>query len=359
MLELSWRIIKEVFVHVRTFQLKEVKTMSLTSKITGKSKRDREFRDILLSVEPKKTDYYTLSNKTPFSNEYNLDVPNVLINSYDSALVGTAFDYLARFRIAQFLKRKDVINRMVATQGFNKLGFPKSHKNSELFYITWVDKILTYIEDSSLPISCLFEIAIYLGKLEQIARARIKKENININYLLFDPPSIEVINDLEKLMVVFEENFMIPEIINKKSEVVFNPNFGVGSALVSGADADIFIDGTLYDFKTTQDKLLKKTDNLQLIGYYILNELAKATMSDDLGFDYYHLDIKKIAFYKARFGEVEYYDAEIKLPYNHEKLNQKLKEISEHFKDSQGSLHRMIWSDIDYAKELLNEIRNW
>ncbi|UOK56148.1 hypothetical protein MGI18_14015 [Bacillus sp. OVS6] len=49
-------------------------------------------------------------------------MPNKLPNpQHQSSLVGTAFDYLARFRIAQFLKRVDVINGMVSLNGFKKL----------------------------------------------------------------------------------------------------------------------------------------------------------------------------------------------------------------------------------------------
>jgi hypothetical protein len=80
--------------------------MSLMSKISGKTKGDKEFKEILLSIEPLKTHYYTISGNTPFSNEYSFMVPNVLPNRYDSSLVGIAFDYLARFRIGQLLKEK-------------------------------------------------------------------------------------------------------------------------------------------------------------------------------------------------------------------------------------------------------------
>ncbi|MEH7504925.1 hypothetical protein V7152_23435 [Neobacillus drentensis] len=334
--------------------------MSLTSKINGKTKRDKEFREILLSIEPNKEDYYTLSKKIPFSDEYSTLVQNVLPNpQHQSSLVGIAFDYLARFKIAQLLKRVDVLNGMVSLNGFKKLWriTPEFFNNKSMNepYLSWMDEIRQFINDDS--ISTLYEIAVHLAKLEQIVRTGVKNEDINVDYLLFEPAPEEVINDLDNLIAVFEEKFMIPEIINKKSEVVFNPKFGVGSALVSGADADIFIDGTLYDFKTTKDQTLAKKDNLQLIGYFILNELAIETSSDLLDFQYEYMIIKRIAFYKARFGEIEYYDADKHLPY--EDVKQKLKEIAEHFKEKQGSLNLMWKSDIDGAKEKLEQIRNW
>ncbi|MDQ7860324.1 hypothetical protein RCO48_02410 [Peribacillus frigoritolerans] len=57
-----------------------------------------------------------------------------------------------------------------------------------------------------------------------------------------------------------------------------------------------------------------KKDNLQLIGYFLLNELAIETMSGEL-LGYRHIDINRIAFYKAQYGEIEYYDVREYLPY--------------------------------------------
>lgn len=44
-------------------------------------------------------------------------VTNELENKRQASLVGTAFDYLARFRIAHFLKREDVCNGLVPGKG--------------------------------------------------------------------------------------------------------------------------------------------------------------------------------------------------------------------------------------------------
>ncbi|MDQ7860322.1 hypothetical protein RCO48_02400 [Peribacillus frigoritolerans] len=89
--------------------------MSLTSKID----KDKAFKEILLSVEPNKDDYYTLSKNEPFSEQYNLYAPNNLSNPQsDSKLVGTAFDYLARLRIGQFIKSKDMKMIEVSKMGF-------------------------------------------------------------------------------------------------------------------------------------------------------------------------------------------------------------------------------------------------
>lgn len=332
--------------------------MTLTSKLTGTAKSDKEFKSLLVSVKPNKEDYYTLSGSIPFSDEYSILAPTCSSVITDSSLVGVAFDYLARFRIAQFLKRDDVVMGMVALSGFEKLKGTPEYVQKDLRtepYASWLTEIRTFTKDASISIFSLIEIAVHLAKLEQIVRYSVKKADINVEYLLYEPAPMEVKRDLENLMTIFEEKFMIPEIINKKSKVVFNPNFGVSSALVSGADADIFIDGTLYDFKSSQDQKLKTNDNLQMIGYYLLNELAIATMSEDYGFYYIYMGIKRLAFYKGRFGEVEYYDVEKHLPYTD--VRPKLQELAEYFKNNQGKLHNAIYADIKSIKEILEEIR--
>ncbi|CAM4202702.1 hypothetical protein ACM5ME_18955 [Bacillus subtilis] len=45
--------------------------MSLISKLTSKKQKDKEFKNILASIEPLKEDYYTLSGNLPFSKEYS------------------------------------------------------------------------------------------------------------------------------------------------------------------------------------------------------------------------------------------------------------------------------------------------
>lgn len=327
--------------------------MSLTSKI----KKDKGFKEILLSVEPKKEDYYTLSKKESFSDEYNICAPNNLSNPQsDSKLVGTTFDYLARLRIGQFVKNEDMRIIEISKMGFYKLTNRPEYKKRNLAsnepYKAWLYEIANFLRDSSIPISSLYEIAVHLAKLEHIKRRRVTKEEIlDVDYLLFEPSPKEIIDDLDNLMTVFEEKFMIPKIIKKKSEVVFNPDFGVGSLLVDGADGDIFIHGTIYDFKTTKKNIFNKDDNLQLIGYFLLNELAIETMSDEL-VGYRHIDINRIAFYKARFGEVEYYDVSKYLPYK--EVRQKLKEIVIHFKDKK--INPLSFLALDGVKEVLKEI---
>src|SRR5699024_2434672 len=84
----------------------------------------------------------------------------------------------------------------------------------------------------------------FLAKLERIYRSGLTPRDI-FDRSFFYKPDDEVIRDLELLCNVFSERF-IP-LVNPASKVAYNPHFGAASAFVGGADADIIIDGTLYD----------------------------------------------------------------------------------------------------------------
>jgi hypothetical protein len=134
-----------------------------------------------------------------------------LPNPFDSSLVGIAFVYFARFRIAQFFFKKDVNIGLVPFNGFDKLGkrpeFVKRKLETNQSYLSRMIQLLEFVNDSSISISRLYEVAVHLAKLEQIERRKISKNEIpNVDYLLFEPTPIEVINDLDILMAILEKN---------------------------------------------------------------------------------------------------------------------------------------------------------
>lgn len=76
-----------------------------------------------------------------------------------------------------------------------------------------------------------------------------------------------------------------------------NPSFGGASAFVGGADADVVVGNTLWDFKTTKHFKYQNEDWAQLLGYVILSEWGKSPFN-----------IKRIGLYLARFGSLVYID---------------------------------------------------
>lgn len=60
-----------------------------------------ERRKIFKEIAPSKEKYSTVSGKTAFSKEY---VEYNLKNPYDACVVGTAFDYVARWMTTRIVK---------------------------------------------------------------------------------------------------------------------------------------------------------------------------------------------------------------------------------------------------------------
>lgn len=111
-----------------------------------------------------------------------------------------------------------------------------------------------------------------LALLEQIFRAgpRISSPLLTRNFKnvdeLLDLSSSNCITDMCSLSWKFYENFnqflSYPHILN--------PNFE-GSPAVGGADADLIVDGTLIDIKTTKKREIDRDWLWQLMGYALLD----------------------------------------------------------------------------------------
>lgn len=92
--------------------------------------------------------------------------------------------------------------------------------------------------------------------------------------------SSEVIEDLKRLAgSVSLDKF------KTDNKCYLNPTFGNGSSLVGGADADLIIDDTLIDIKTTKNMAFTQDILNQVIGYYALSKIGKINDIDDVKID--------------------------------------------------------------------------
>lgn len=228
-------------------------------------------------------------------------------------LIGTAFDYLLRF----YMERNNRKNCNVITKKWvarTALDFIRSRERhgraipirvgkngsedicslSEI--ISKIKKLVhkaeknhqTYINDGKITDS-LLKSCIHLAQIDPYYRAyyAITKDMGSVN-------KADVADLKEIISHVSKKKF------TAKRHVLLNPTFGYGSNLVGGADADIIIDNTLIDIKTTIDPTFKREYHDQLVGYYILSLLGR-TPPPSL-----HLNkgvaISKIGIYFSRYG---------------------------------------------------------
>jgi len=199
------------------------------------------------------------------------------------SLIGTAFDYLLRFYIERLnpdtLKTSWVAELGVAMTAQKQPEVYKKLKAS-------IDAMKSgpysdYIQTGNLSES-LFASTIVLAKLDMIYRiGRLEPD-------IMDYQNEDVL-DLKNLLSIVDDS-----LFKSKKFCTLNPIFGNASLLVGGADADMIIDDTLIDIKTTKNLKFERDHYNQLIGYYILSKIGNVSGLNE--------KIKKIGIYFSRHG---------------------------------------------------------
>ena len=264
----------------------------------------KDFTTYLKLSRPNDELYKTVSKKKPFSTEYQLKVPYSLYSTSFASVVGTAFDYLARFMIARLIEinKEEVLDDLAAERGiecFNSIEHEFINEKFEYY----LEQLELYIYgDNEVTIKDVTMISCFLARLEHAARTKWIPNDETIKYLYKEDK--EVLKEVNMMGVVFYDDFIMKGMVKEKSEVVFNPTFGVCSEKLKGADGDVYIDGVLWDFKTTKSNIKKTEDFTQMWQYLVYDKVCKL-YSDDT-YSLKNKEIKALAFYKARFGEIEF-----------------------------------------------------
>ncbi len=190
--------------------------------------------------------------------------------------VGTAFDYLLRLHLQRKFPQARS-SEWIAEEGLRKLswgiGFlPDDEKFREN------DKRLRlateYLEDARVYARAflrtgnltddLLAATLRLSDFDAIYRVGSKK----MNWETFGHYDSKDVDDLRALYVVAENvNF------HADRGCILNPAFNDASKLVGGADADVILDSSIIEIKTTKDLRLDRRDLYQLLGYYLLLRL--------------------------------------------------------------------------------------
>jgi hypothetical protein len=86
-----------------------------------------------------------------------------------------------------------------------------------------------------------------------------------VDWTGFKAPDPRDLADLRALLALVDQSAF-----KAKQVCVLNPEFGLASELIEGADSDLLVDDALIDIKTTQSPRLDARDFCQLVGYYLL-----------------------------------------------------------------------------------------
>jgi len=192
------------------------------------------------------------------------------------SLVGTAFDYVLRFYV-EYLNPTAVTRPWVAESavpllsrnlriegGTGRMNSPTGNaqaKKAQQMVERAKQAHSDYLSSGEMGDEVL-ESCLLLAQLDPVLRAGYVDKNMGTVYR-------EDIVDLRGLFSIVP-----PDLFRAKQLCVLNPTFGEASVLVGGADADLVIDDTLIDIKTTKALKLSRAYVNEIIGYYILLRIA-------------------------------------------------------------------------------------
>jgi len=176
--------------------------------------------------------------------------------------VGTAFDYLLRFFIQHLNPRTIDDGSWVAELSVEILADEAKLYTKGKKIISRARKDLAvYLKNGQMS-DALIESALLLATLDPIARAGVGHEMIGDRHK-------DDVQDLKNLISAVNE-----KLFTAKNLCMINPTFGSASELVGGADADLVLDDTIIDIKTTKKLYLDRTAFDQVLGYYVLHHIS-------------------------------------------------------------------------------------
>jgi hypothetical protein len=198
-------------------------------------------------------------------------------------MLGTAFDYLARWMIRSGNLEAIEREHWVADEAVRKLPDKKLQKRGREIVQKARATSKQFLKTGDLS-DGVIAAAVSLAQLDTVFRTGRYVE------LVGTLPQAEDLADLRSLALA------LPLDRFKATDRCFlNPTFGDASLAIGGADADIIIDDLLLDIKVRKDAALRTEDFHQVLVYYLLYEIG--------GIDglFYLPHISRVGFYSARY----------------------------------------------------------
>ena len=201
------------------------------------------------------------------------------------ATVGTAFDYLLRFLIERLNPQTIDKGYWVAETSVEllKKNDARLYAKGKKIVAQARNHLAQYLNTGRMSDE-LVKAALLLASLDPIYRAGVGHEMIGDVHK-------DDIQDLKNLLKAVDQ-----KAFTSKKLCLINPTFGPASVLVGGADADLVIDETIIDIKTTKKFSLDRSAFDQVLGYYVLHQIAP------IGELSPKPTITKVAIYFSRYG---------------------------------------------------------
>lgn len=190
-----------------------------------------------------------------------------LILEGHSQLIGTSADYLLRFYAKYINHQAEEDEAGWAAEGalrvLKRRGENSLYDLGNVAVIEARENYQQFLKTGEFTDE-LIRSALLLAKFDPFTR---RSDYIVENLEVIDN---EDIADLRNLI-----NIVDPNLFRTQGRVLLNPDFGPGSLLVKGADADLILDDLLIDIKTINKFTFERKAFDQLLGYYVLSLIER------------------------------------------------------------------------------------
>lgn len=286
--------------------------MSVASIIKGNE--FAEFKDYLKTHSPVKKHFTSSTGYPPFSKDIPIRAPAANITAHESGHIGELADFLFCLEIARYVDiNKELIFDSLTWRPrelfdgcirADRLG--ENNKKHRDLFDSAIRCCREYVLGENIDLRKLVIYSNTINKAEHYLHYTEYHSRADyLNYFLMPCPT-NIADDVIKLVEVFNESFIAGGLVKKDSIVVCHPWFEPWSSEVGGGIADLYLDGILYDFKSTKKTGYSWEDVGQLYGYYILNRLClKYSKTDVLASPIPITNINAIALYYSRLGDIE------------------------------------------------------
>lgn len=286
---------------------------TVTSILAGHSTYEEEIKDMISHnvsrfISSANDGFRRLKHANKLPKEWRYDY---------SSFTGTATGILTEFYLAKY-SGENYENDKVDCLGASLNG--RNTKKTKWFYLfytkEWLNNAYDKINSTNIEdMENLADLAMDFAALESYYRCgkeqcfdAVKcRNNIYENYELYNIIKEDVI----ELYKAFKKTVIKEQILTCNDIIIINPIFA--DKFLKG-DGDFFINGVLYDLKCLSNTNYEIRNSLQLMFYYILNELNKFPDTALI----HHcsragLDIKELKILNPRYEAVMKFDIKLKM----------------------------------------------
>lgn len=262
-----------------------------------------EIKEFLKESSPDILDFFDIGTADETSNyEKNADEELTLS---DATRIGDYSEFLFALSLCRKIEQhKDrALSSLMSTLDFawmQQMGFSERVIN-KAFEIKAT--LTSYANGTETDFSALVYASHFSSVIDKSPFTGV---SIAEDMLFEEVPSI-IQNTLRAMVEKFENTFSENGLVNPNSIVLYHPTFEPWGTYLGGAEADLYVDGCLYEIKSGKREKNKWIDVGQVYAYYLLNQLCErykeeTTVSDLTESFNIGCSVDEIAIYYSRTG---------------------------------------------------------